>query len=329
MYTYIELKEQEKKIFEQIEEIRGKNFEAIKELIELSKTYQEEFRILPKELKTTSFYKMHSRLEVLKEEIEISTIDEEAKNTIIKLIDLVDEKITENNIKLKECDEQLLENTIQIEHRRAYIEEKIKLIESNYDKIAKLDKKKELHQQIIDNGDIDERVKEEAKKVIANIEIEKALLIKENNEILKEENLKEDIIELNKEEQLEEPKKEEKKKEEVTTIAVADVSEENTPEVSIEERIEEAFETPELSEEITEEQPELMPVTPEEPQEVVNVHRASPELIGKIKKAGKVGLGILVIGAAVAAIIANPMALFAIPAGGLLLDQAKEKLLKK
>ena len=327
MYTYIELKEQEKKIFEQIEEIRGKNFEAIKELIELSKTYQEEFRILPKELKTTSFYKMHSRLEVLKEEIEISSIDEEAKNTIIKLIDLVDEKITENNIKLKECDEQLLDNTIQMEKRRAYIEEKIKLIESNYDKIAKLDKKKELHQQIIDNGDIDERVKEEAKKVIANIEIEKALLIKENNEILKEENLKEDIIELNKEEQLEEPKKE--KIDEVTTIAVEDVSEENIPEVSIEERIEEAFETPELSEEITEEQPELMPVTPEEPQEVVNVHRASPELIGKIKKAGKVGLGILVIGAAVAAIIANPMALLAIPAGGLLLDQAKEKLLKK
>ena len=53
----------------------------------------------------------------------------------------------------------------------------------------------------------------------------------------------------------------------------------------------------------------------------------------KLKKAGKISLGILVIGAAVATIIANPISVFAVPGafltGGLLYDEVKERIKKK
>ena len=53
-------------------------------------------------------------------------------------------------------------------------------------------------------------------------------------------------------------------------------------------------------------------------------------LRNNMKKQGvKIGLGVGTIVAAVAAVIANPLALAALPAGGLIWDQAKDHIFKK
>lgn len=70
-------------------------------------------------------------------------------------------------------------------------------------------------------------------------------------------------------------------------------------------------------------------VKPEKPKKVKSKHKASPELIKKIKKYGAVGLGIASIGIAITTLILNPAIAGWALGAGLILSETKESLVKK
>jgi len=332
MNTYTELKDKEKEIIEAIRNLRVEKIKLIEELEENAKKYPNQFKALP-EREEIDLCDMNRRFDVIEESIRISKLEEETKNSVLELVKSIKERFSQNQEKAKHYDNEKSVNNLKLEEREKYLEEKLSQIEENIKLIKRNDKKISIHKQLIANEEIDNVVKEKAQNVIAKLQEEKETIIKEKEEILKEPNLKEDLKLLKGEELiLQETAGNNSLVEENAQEQLAEENLENTPEV-IEEQTETRALGVILNERFTENQeeisPELNPVIPEEPQEVIEVHQAPTELKSKIKKFGKIGLGVLIIGAAVAAIIANPLALVAIPAGGLVWDQAKEKMLKK
>lgn len=193
MNTYIELKNKEKELLEELKKIEDGNIQLIKEVSELAKCYPEEFRILPKNLDSVNFNKMHNRIEIIKEEIEISNLEESKKQTIYELLELLDKRFVISNQKLKEIEERILENKTAIENREKLIKEKRPMLEDDVRKIASIMKKVNSHYQIIGNEQIEESVKKEAKKAVSNLLEEKNSILEKYEEKMNEFNLKDDL----------------------------------------------------------------------------------------------------------------------------------------
>ena len=176
-------------------------------------------------------------------------------------------------------------------------------------------KKINAHYRVIGDEQIVASVKEEAKKAIKRLQESKNYILKEYEGMIKDSDLKEDLdLILSKEKEKLKIKEENK-----------NLENDNQLEEQIPDEITLSIKQPET-------QNNLEAVVPEEPQEVVEVHKAPIKLIERLQKMGKTGkisLGVLIIGAAVAATIANPLAIAAIPAGGLIYNQVKEHSLKK
>lgn len=305
MKTYVELKNIEKELLENTKKVREANIQLIEKLNEVAKDYPEEFRILPKKLELINFNKINGRLDIIKEEIEYSSIEDEKKKEIVEVINSIEEKIKTNNQKAKEYEKETLKNTEALQKREELIKEKRPLLEENVRKIASIMKKINAHYRVIGDEQIAVSVKEEAKKVVKKLQEEKNCILREYEGMIRDSNLKDDLdLILSKE------------KEGLKIDKIKNIDEQSESKSS--------------EKEIT--QNNIEAVIPEEEQEVVDVHKAPVKLVDRIKKMGKTGkisLGVLIIGAAVAAVIANPLALAAIPAGGLIYNQVKEHSLKK
>lgn len=342
MNTYVELKEKEKQLLYKIEKIRKENLELLSELDEYKEKYPEDFTVIAKDLKNSEPEKIIYRLIVLQEDIKMSnTIDENEKRQISELIDKIGEKITYKDDEYREVAIDIVDNKAELEKRKEYIVSKFEEIKEKEEKLKLLEKKEFYYEGIISNKFSEHTIIEAANRILIKIEEQKEMVKLEINTILNEPGLKEDFETVKKElktekepkESNEKPKKSKKEKiakeekvKEVKTPEEKIVKEEKKSETKTEDvaKIIEA----KLEKEESEEK-DLEAVTPEKPHRVIFKKKASPELIGKIKNNGKKALGILAIGAAVAAIIINPVALIALPAGGLIYEQAKEYIKKK
>lgn len=78
---------------------------------------------------------------------------------------------------------------------------------------------------------------------------------------------------------------------------------------------------------------QLDAIIPETTKKVINIHKASPELMKKIVKNGSIALGVVAIASAVFAVLSNPVLIgnvaLAALGGGLITSQIEEKALKK
>lgn len=365
MNIYVELKQTEKNILEEIKKLKDDNISLFEQLKEYSKEYPNEFRVLPKNLDTFNYKKSDIRLEILKDEINDSSMPEEVKETIFDLIKNISKTVEENNIKEAIFKEELSINSEKIKKVESYLHEKRKIVAQNDEKIDFLEKKTNEYEKIINNEIVDEEIKDLARKLIMNIDIERNALSYENNRILSDEKIREDL-ELILEYKKEENEEEKENKAEISLVVEKDAPtlEDTTPiDVEFSEVKEEEKENNEKSiisiveevkkEEANDEKEENTKaeeiddkkdnsiskftsklikgaqLKENNSKKVVNKKEASPELVKKLKTGGKIALGVLTIGAAVAAILTNPLALGTFVAGGVLVDQAKEKVLKK
>lgn len=348
MDIYIELTEKEKEIQEKIKLLNAENIDLFKGLDKYAKKYSEEFRVLPRRLDTFDFTKTDIRLQILKDEIELSTISEEEKKEVYDAIEDIRGKIVENLNSLTDCNKELVKNNQKIRKIEAYLQAKKSIIEENEKKINNLNKKVEAYKSIVDNSLIDEDMKVNAKKKITSLEIEIAFIKAENSKILEETKCKKDFV-LDEEDAEKEVEVGEKISYDTELVSEEesselDVSEEEEKDESLDETMpldvtkfvedgkeSDSEEIGEIPEEDLEEIPEAL--VKEEPKKVKAIRKASPELIGKLKKGGKIALGVLTIGAALATILINPVASLAFATGGLfgglILDEAKERILKK
>lgn len=329
MYTYADLKKQEKELKEKINIINLENINILSKLDEFKVKYPKEFNVITVDLHSVDIDRIIYRLIVLQDDINMSKqIPEEVKKHIISIINEIGQK---SQTKVEECSklkEKLEENKTNLENRKKYVLEKVNKIKENKNRQLELDDKKNFYEKLMNHKYCEPQIKVESERIIENIKNENNMIQNEIDKIVKEPDLKEDynLINNGMPMEIEELKLEEKKEDEITII-------ENKPDNLIPE-IEnlKVIDSPKKEEQPIQESsniPDLEAVKPEEPLKVILKKKASPELINKIKNGGKTALGILIIGAAVAAVIANPMALLAIPAGGLLYDQAKEHILKK
>lgn len=369
MKSYVELKKLLSEELTEQKRLQEENILIYEKLLNFTSYYPEPFRILQKDVKDVNFSKLSIRLEVLKEEIELSNIKEEDKIRLYEVIELVNNRVKENLAKEKTLTK---ETNKEIKERKKYLQEKRVVIEANIRKVEMLDRKIKAHKQLINKNNIEDSIKENAKNIIDIFEKEKQEVKDQTVEIFEsDKTLREDFILLFKEEKERKEKNKENKKEEVIVAnneikenietqeeieptmtpsiwsfaSVADKYEEkkmpifNVKDLNLEEqKSEEKEETTLTKEEIVEEIAKniemqevetINPLQEEQPKKVKSKHKASKDLVNKITKAGKIGLGVFVIGAALAAIVMNPIALAAIPAGGLIAEQAKEYIKKK
>lgn len=348
MKSYVELKKLLSEELNEQQKLHEENVLLYEKLLNFVNYYPVPFRILQKDVKDVNFSKLSIRLEVLKEEIEISNIKEEEKTRLYEVIELVDNRVKENLTKEKTLTK---ETNKEIKERKKYLQEKRVIIEANIRKVEMLDKKIKAHKQVVNKNNIEDSIKENAKNIIDSFEKEKQKVKDQTVEIFEsDKTLREDFILLFKEEKERKEKNKENKKEEVIVT-----NNENKENIEKQEEIEptttsriwsfgslvDKFEEKKMpifnvkdlnleeqkSEEKEVEQTNLL--QEEQPKKVKSKHKASKDLVNKITKAGKIGLGVFVIGAALAAIVMNPIALAAIPAGGLILEQTKEYIKKK
>jgi len=345
MNTYVELKEKEKQLLEKIEKIKEENIELLSVLDGYKEEYSEDFTVIAKDLRNSEPEKVIYRLVVLQDDVKMSNnISEEDKQKISNMIDEIAEKCSEKDSEYRKIARENNKNTMELEKRKEYVVSKFEEIKAKEDKIEVLEQKKKFYENIIYNKFSEHAIIVEAKKILNGINIEKDLLEIEIENILTEPGLKEDLDIVNEELKLDEQPKEvneESEQKELKTIKKEETVEKETTEEKTLETKEEKLEdtekniTPELKlvnekndsetkEEENEEQ-DLEAVKPEKPHRVIFKKKASPELINKIKNGGKMTLGILAIGAAVAAIIVNPVALIAVPAGAVIYEKVKNK----
>lgn len=325
--TYEALKQRETGSIVYIEELKTKKVQEFSKLGEFIEKYPDLFRVLPNDLSTVK----SNRLDILKEDIAVSSLEDSEKETIINVINGIDREIVETDKVIKRHEDALAKTREEIENREKYIIETEERRSEYVRQIKEIDEKVKIHESIANNETLDPSVRETAKSVIEKALESRKLLTAEIVNIFREPNYREDLEYFNKIKNQQEPQNEETPEREEATPEEEPTPEregETPEEVPAQER---EGETPEVepAQEREEETAVVEPVVPEEPRRVKSVHKASPELIAKLKQAGKTTLGVLAIGAAVAAIIANPLALAALPAGGLLWEQAKEHLKKK
>lgn len=319
MYTYANLKKQEKELLEQLENINKDNINLLSQLTEYRLKYPKEFSVISVDLSKIDLERILYRLIILQDDVNISNnINEDEKKRIINLINVIGQKSKEKFEECSEVKEQLEKNKTEIENRKNYVLEKVNLIKENKNKQQVLEDKKNFYEKLILHKYCEPSIKEESQRIVDSINLEQNIIQNEINTLAEEPNLKEDYNLINNGMPIEELRQEEKIEEEQEKEMLI---QENKSSILLPENDKYTTETSNV--------PDLDAVKPEEPLKVILKKKASPELINKIKSGGKTALGILIIGAAVAAVIANPMALFAIPAGGLLYDQAKEHILKK
>lgn len=332
MHTYVDLKKEEQELQEQLKKINQENIEILSQLSEFKIKYPKAFNVISVDLSTVDLDRIIYRLIVLQDDVNISKdIPEEEKKHIINLINGIGQKSREKVEQCGELKDKLEKNKIEIENRKKYVLEKVELIKENKNKQQSLEEKKNFYEKLMLHKYCEPSIKFESEKIINNINLEKNLIQNEINSILEESNIKEDYNLINSGtpieiEELKQEQPEEEPEDEMTIQAIEPqivLSENNETQVT---ELPEIVE-PQLNENTT--GPDLDAVKPENPLKVILKKQATPELISKIKTGGKTALGILAIGAAVAAVIANPLALAAIPAGGLLYEQAKEHILKK
>lgn len=319
MYTYANLKKQEKELLEQLENINKDNINLLSQLTEYRLKYPKEFSVISVDLSKIDLERILYRLIILQDDVNISNnINEDEKKRIINLINVIGQKSKEKFEECSEVKEQLEKNKTEIENRKNYVLEKVNLIKENKNKQQVLEDKKNFYEKLILHKYCEPSIKEESQRIVDSINLEQNIIQNEINTLAEEPNLKEDYNLINNGMPIEELRQEEKIEEEQEKEMLI---QENKSSILLPENDKYTTETSNV--------PDLDAVKPEEPLKVILKKKASPELINKIKSGGKTALGILIIGAAVAAVIANPMALLAIPAGGLLYDQAKEHILKK
>lgn len=342
MNTYVELKGKEKQLLEKIEKIRKENLELLSELDEYKEKYEEDFTVIAKDLKNSEPKKIIYRLIVLQDDVKMSNnINEQDKKQISDLIDKIGEKVTYKDDEYKEVISDISNNRNELEQRKEYLIDINEKIKDKENKIKILEKKEVYYEAIISNKFSEQPIIEEAKRILTRVEEEKEMVELEISTILEEPGLKEDFElikkELNSEIQKESNEKSKKNKKEKTAkvdknneIKEEKTFEEETKKGTKIENVAKAIENKlELESEEKVREKDLEAVTPEKPHRVMFKKKASPELINKIKGSGKKVLGILAIGAAVAVIITNPLALVVIPATKLLSEQAKEHIKKK
>lgn len=324
--TYEELQEQERKILENIEKLNSSNEELIKGLEQLRQQYPNELRILPENLEELKTENMSDRLSVIRKEIrKSSNIKEEEKEPMIKAVEKAIRRVARNVKIVEQKEKELVPIRTEIERIRRYVTSMSKFNEERKERferlIAKSEQQIKKYETILNDEDMPESVKEPTRE---ELEVEKEKI----------ESLKQQIEEIENREKGVSGQVSEKSAEEILEEPVSEVKEPQVTPVVETQEAPTTEPTPAPTEEPGEKKKEevsevLNPIVPEEPQPVVEKHKASPELIAKLKTAGKIGLGVLAVGAAVAAVIANPLALAALPAGGLIWDQAKEHVFKK
>lgn len=330
MNNYIELKEKLERLNLEIKEIEEKILNIIETLYKAKEQYKEEFRVLPREITKNNIDKLPTRLEILKEEFEESNLEETTKQRIINTITKMKKELEINIEQLGQLTKEQEKTNNNIKEREEQLKEKDKKLEQNQKNKEKLnyDKKIVIYKEILNNDEVDFRIKEEVKQIIDNLIEEKEKLSKEEQEILEDNQIIDELsmfrfdtyIKNKKEEQMEKPKEETKEEEK-----------EQEKEIKLELlEINKPWNMFSITESDNNKPLLFVKENDEELVEVTNIKPAKEKLINFANK-NQLRIGVLFMSIAIVTVLAEPISLLAVPALPAVTTVNKElkKILKK
>lgn len=365
MNNYAELKNKEQELREQYNKLANERRNIIGPVYRVAVEYP---NLIPEQLLSKNFenieiHSLETRIIVAIDNIESSELSETKKASIIEELSKSQRDISEN---VRNSDK------IWDEERKIALEKSQRAVElqETYDKLNELKKeiemintqiktyegiKYQMQQDGINSKAIEgvteeindlKNKRQECVDIINNI-ISQPGLEEELNAFIEDKEIENKKIEEAKNKEEAEKKEAEKKRhaqelrEKIAREKVErelEQEQENEEadfvieEVSEEKKEGESAPTPEKKVEETSEKDPLEPVKPEKPKRPISKHKASPELIAKIKKIAKPAIGLTLIGLAVSAVIANPLlianVLGAAMGGGLVFDELKNSIKK-
>lgn len=355
MNNYAELKNKENELREQYKNLSIERINIMAPLYNVANKYPNLIpeQILSKNLDNIEIHTLESRIIIAIDNIENSELAESEKISIIENLGKIQSEIRKN---VKNSDKiwkeevnvatQKAKRAIELQETNDKLNELKKEIEMIDKQIAKYSSLKSEMQQNGINPKVIEGLNEEIDELLnkrqtcvdkINLIINEQGIEEELNAFIDDKNIENQKIEEAKAKVEAEAKDEEKRKhaEELREKMAREKAERELEQeqekadfvvepVSEEKKDEEP--APKTKEEPTEKDP-LEPVKPEKPKRPRSKHKASPELIAKLKKFAKPAIGITLIGLAVSAVIANPLlianVLGAAMGGGLIFDELK------
>ena len=124
MYSYVDIIRRERELVEKKDDLHIQRINLVSPLYNLRNQYRYIFRVLPDDFNSVDPHKFDKRLEVLIDDIEVSSLTEQKKEETIDLINNIIKKLNVINNKQDMYDKFLIESVgPEKEKRRQYLEE--------------------------------------------------------------------------------------------------------------------------------------------------------------------------------------------------------------
>ena len=362
MNNYAELKNKEQELREQYNKLANERRNIIGPVYRVATEHPDLIpeQVLSKNFENIEIHRLERRITVAIENIESSELSESEKSSIIEELSKSQRDIEEN---VRNADK------ILDEERKVALEKSQRAVElqETYDKLNELKKEIEMIDQQIKTYEgiknqmqqdgINSKAIEGVTEEINDLKNRRQQCVDKINLIISEPGIEEELEAFIEDKDIENKKleeakakaeaeaKEEEKRKRVEELREKMARERAKKELEEEQEqekvdfvVEEVPEGKKDGETVSEKKEEpkekdpIEPVKPEKLKRPIGKHKASPELIARIKKFAKPAIGLTLIGLAVSAVIANPLlianVLGAAMGGGLVFDELKNSVKK-